>query len=207
MQRAVPRKTTDANEVSVSNDINEQLPTSDSRSNAEPSYQQASRPMAEQNRRLASCIGTEQSTELASSFSAEHQDSREPSQEAHIESRISMDSIPEIDRPLRQEGDSPRSVNTGDRLEGVTYDGRSQSTRVLPAQIPLLKLSTHLSQTSIIVLAARSIQSVMNVQMHSNKCRSKRLVQRFCRSLQTSVLFFPHITIRNVSLSNTEKHF
>ena len=128
MQRAVPRKTTDANEVSVSNDINEQLPTSDSRSNAEPSYQQASRPMAEQNRRLASCIGTEQSTELASSFSAEHQDSREPSQEAHIESRISMDSIPEIDRPLRQEGDSPRSVNTGDRLEGVTYDGRSQSS-------------------------------------------------------------------------------
>ena len=83
----------------------------------------------------------------------------------------------------------------------------SLSTRVLPAQIPLLKLSTHLSQTSIIVLAARSIQSVMNVQMHSNKCRSKRLVQRFCRSLQTSVLFFPHITIRNVSLSNTEKHF
>ena len=84
--------------------------------------------MAEQNRRLASCIGTEQSTELASSFSAEHQDSREPSQEAHIESRISMDSIPEIDRPVRQEGDSPRSVYTGDRLEGVNYSERSQSS-------------------------------------------------------------------------------
>ena len=130
MQRVVPRKTTDANEVSVSNDIHEQLSTSDSRSNAEPSYQQALRPMAKQNRRLASCIGTEQSNELASSLSAEHQDSREPSQEAHIESRLSMDSIPEIDRPVRQEGDSPRSVYTGDRLESVNYSKRSQSSEI-----------------------------------------------------------------------------
>ena len=99
MQRVFPSKTADANEVSVNNDNNEQFTTSDSRSNAEPSSSEVSRPRAEQNRRLASCIGTEQSIELASSQSAEHQNSREPSPEAHIESRFSMDSIPEITWP------------------------------------------------------------------------------------------------------------
>ena len=49
MQRVFPSKTTDANEVSVSNDNNEQLPTSDSRSNAEPSSSEVSRPRAEQS--------------------------------------------------------------------------------------------------------------------------------------------------------------
>ena len=116
MQRVFPSKTTDANEVSVNNDNNEQFPTSDSRSNAEPSSLEVSRPRAEQTRRLASCIGTEQSIELASSQSAEHQNSREPSPEAHIGSRLSMDSIPEINRPSRQEVDSPRSIYTGERL-------------------------------------------------------------------------------------------
>ena len=128
MQRVFPSKTTDANEVSVSNNIYKQLPTSDSRSNAEPSSPQVPRPRAEENRRLASCIGTEQSTELASSLSAEHQNSREPSPEAHIESRFSMDSILEIDRPSRQEADSPRSIYTGERLDGVQYSERSQSS-------------------------------------------------------------------------------
>ena len=128
MQRVFPSKTTDANEVSVSNDINEQRPTSDSRSNAEPSSPQVSRPRTEQNRRSASCIGTEQSIELASSLSAEHQNSREPSPEAHIGSRLSMDSIPEINRPSRQEVDSPRSIYTGERLDGVQYSERPQSS-------------------------------------------------------------------------------
>ena len=127
MQRVFPSKTTDANEVSVSNDINEQLPTSGSRSNAEPSTPQVSRPRAEQNRRLTSCIGTEQSIELASSLSAEHQNSCEPSPEAHIRSRLSMDSIPEINRPSRQEVDSLRSIYTGEILDGVQYCERSQS--------------------------------------------------------------------------------
>ena len=77
--------------------------------------------MAEQNRRLASCIGIQQSTELASSLSAEHQKSREPSPEAHIESRFLVDSIPYIDRPVRRERDFPRSMYTGDRLDGVNY--------------------------------------------------------------------------------------
>ena len=107
---------------------NEQFPTSDSRSNAEPSSSEVSRPRAEQNRRLASCIGTEQSIELASSQSAEHHNSREPSPEAHIGSRLSMDSIPEINRPSRQEVDSSRSIYTGDRIEGVNYSERSQSS-------------------------------------------------------------------------------
>ena len=79
MQRVVSSKTTDANEVSVSNDIYEQPPTSDSRLNAEPLSPQASRPMTEQNRRLASCNGIKQSTELASSLSAEHRNGRKPS--------------------------------------------------------------------------------------------------------------------------------
>ena len=113
MQRVFPSKTTDANEVSVSNDTNEQLPPSDSRSNAEPLSPEVSRPRAEQNRREASCIGTEQSIELASSQSAEHHNCRELSPEAHIESRLSTDSIPEINRPSRQEVDSPRSIYTG----------------------------------------------------------------------------------------------
>ena len=127
MQHVFPSKTTDANEVSVSNHINEQLPTSDSRSNAEPSSPQVSRPRAEKNRQLPSCIGTGQSTELASSLSAEHQNSREPSPEAHIRSRLSMDSIPETNRPSRQEVDSPRSIYTGERLDGVQYSERSLS--------------------------------------------------------------------------------
>ena len=128
MQPVFPSKTTDANEVSVSNDINEQLPTSNSRSNAEPLSTQVSRLRAEQNNRLASCIGTEQSTEFASSLSAEHQNSHEPSPEAHIDSRLSMDSIREINRPSRQELDSPMSINIGERLDGVQYSERSQSS-------------------------------------------------------------------------------
>ena len=59
--------------------------------------------------------------------------------------------------------------------------------------------------TNRIVLEARSILSAMNVLMLSNKCRLTRLVLKFCRSLQTFVLFSQHITMRNVSLSNTEK--
>ena len=65
MQRVLPSRTANANEVSVNNDNNEQFETSDSRSNAGPSSSEVSRPRAEQNRRLASCIGTEQSIELA----------------------------------------------------------------------------------------------------------------------------------------------
>ena len=84
MQRVFPSKTANANEVSVNNDNNEQFETSDSRSNAGPSSSEVSHPRAEQNRRLASCIGTEQSIELASSQSTEHQNSREPSPEARI---------------------------------------------------------------------------------------------------------------------------
>ena len=102
-QRGVFSKTAQANEVSVSCDVAEQPPTSDSRLNAEPSSPQASRPRAEQNRQLASCIGTEQSTELASSLNAEHQNSHEPSPEADIDWRFSMDSIPDIDRSSRQQ--------------------------------------------------------------------------------------------------------
>ena len=141
MQRVFPSKTTDANEVSVSNDIKDQLPTSDSRSNSEPSSPQVSRPGAEQNRRLASCIGTEQSIELASSQSAEHQNSREPSPEAHIGSRLSMDSIPEINRPSRQEVYSPRSINTGYRLEGVNYSERSQLSEASSRRVSRRKSS------------------------------------------------------------------
>ena len=128
MQLVFPSKTTDANEVSVNNDNNEQLPTSDSRSNAEPSSPKVSRPLAEQNRRFASCIGTEQSIELASSLSAEHQNCCEPSPEAHIGSRLSMDSIPEINRPSRQKVDSPRSIYTGEKLDGVQHSETSQSS-------------------------------------------------------------------------------
>ena len=116
MQRVVSSKTTDDNEVSVSNDISEQSPTLNSHLNAEPSSQQASRPMAEQNRRLASCIGIEQSTVLASSLNAEHQNSHEPSPEIHIDSHFSINLIPDIDRPSRQEGDSLRPIYTGNRL-------------------------------------------------------------------------------------------
>ena len=135
MQRVFPSTTTDANEVSVNNDIDEQFPTSDSRSNAEPSSSKVSRPRAEQNRRLASCIGTEQSIELASSQSAEHHNSREPSPEAHIGSRLSMDSIPEIISPSRQEVDSPRSIYTGERLDGVQYSERSQSSEATSRRV------------------------------------------------------------------------
>ena len=141
MQRVLPSRTANANEVSVNNDNNEQFETSDSRSNAGPSSSEVSRPRAEQNRRLASCIGTEQSTELASRQSAEHQNSREPSPEAHIETRYSMDSIPEITRPSRQEVDSPRSINTGDRLEGVNYSERSQSSEASSRRISRRKSS------------------------------------------------------------------
>ena len=108
MHRSVSSKTAEANEVFVSSNIAEQPPTSDSSSNFEPSSPQASRSIAEQNKRLVPCIGTEQSTDLASSLHAEHQNSLEPSPDARIDSRFSMDSIPEINRPSRQEGDSPR---------------------------------------------------------------------------------------------------
>ena len=46
-----------------------------------------------------------------------------------------MDSIPEITRPSRQEVDSPRSINTGDRLEGVNYSERSQSSEASSRRI------------------------------------------------------------------------
>ena len=110
---------------------------------------EVSRPRAEQNRRLASCIGTEQSIELASSQSAEHHNSREPSPEANIGSRLSTDSIPEITRPSRQEVDSPRSINTGDRLEGVNYSERSQSSEARVSRLKTSKKDSHRRHSDI----------------------------------------------------------
>ena len=110
---------------------------------------EVSRPRAEQNRPLASCIGTEQSIELASSQSAEHHNSREPSPEANIGSRLSTDSIPEITRPSRQEVDSPRSINTGDRLEGVNYSERSQSSEARVSRLKTSKKESHRRHSDI----------------------------------------------------------
>ena len=79
------------------------------------------------------------------------------------------------------------------RVFPMTLPVWNLSTRVLLAQIPFLKLSTHHSPTNRIVLEARSIQSAMNVLMLLNRCRLKRLVLRFCRSFQTFVLIY-HIS-------------
>ena len=60
-----------------------------------------------------------------------------------------LTSIPEINRPSRQEVDSPRSINTGDRLEGVNYSERSQSSEARVSRLKTSKKDSHRRHSDI----------------------------------------------------------
>ena len=112
MPRSVSRKAANANEVSVYSTSAEQSTIQVSCTSAEQSTAQVSFTSAEQRRSFVSSTSSEQSTSSDLCKSAEQNISQEHSPEARVETTFSMDMIPNIEKPSRQEGDSPRSAYT-----------------------------------------------------------------------------------------------